>query len=215
MSTSRLLALPAELRNTIYEFTFAPSDKGSDQDFFHPSPPTKSLILTCRQIHNAAVSLYCKAYRAYWNDSNFVIKMADFDTTFAHITTSDPSALAHITHLRIDKLSQRLEYDKGLWSHHHTYATEFLLQVFENTTPFLGVPILPAWCRGRYDMSPQSTARYRVMVLPTRDSAGNYETHDQRGLQSALKQAAARSLTVWDLKGAMAYMQRNMMAWRA
>ena len=72
-STNRciLLALPAELRNQIFELSFT-SNKVTD-DFFRANPPSKALLMTCRQIHAECKGMYDIAYRSYWMNTKFSI----------------------------------------------------------------------------------------------------------------------------------------------
>ena len=54
-STSPLLALPTELRNSIYEFAFLEATLKIDAV---KPPKSASLLLTCKQIHNEALLVY-------------------------------------------------------------------------------------------------------------------------------------------------------------
>ena len=72
-SSCRLLELPAELRNQIYELAFTTDqDSEGKVDLFAGKAPTKSLLLTCRQIHSEAHGIYNTAYRRFWKESDFV-----------------------------------------------------------------------------------------------------------------------------------------------
>ncbi|KAK5121255.1 hypothetical protein LTR85_005421 [Meristemomyces frigidus] len=68
----RLLSLPAELRNWIYELTFTTPDT-DEVDLLNTSPPSKCLLTTCRQIGAEATALYKSAFRHYWKTSHFVV----------------------------------------------------------------------------------------------------------------------------------------------
>lgn len=72
-STTRciLLALPAEMRNQIFELSFT-SNQSTD-DFFRANPPSKALLMTCRQIHVECKGMYDIAYRSYWMNTKFSI----------------------------------------------------------------------------------------------------------------------------------------------
>lgn len=66
--------LPGEMRNKIWELSFTNNHRVAD--FQNPSPPTKSLLLTCKKINSEARGLYQDAYRAYWTTSPFQITIA-------------------------------------------------------------------------------------------------------------------------------------------
>lgn len=70
----RLLTLPPELRNSIWElaFTSPPS-----VDVLDTSPPSKSLLLACRQIYAEAKCLYNTQFRLYWSTTLFTISPFD------------------------------------------------------------------------------------------------------------------------------------------
>lgn len=66
------LALPAEMRNHIYELAFTPNTS-QPVNLFEADPPSKSLLLTNHQIHNEASQYFQEAYKAYWRDASFII----------------------------------------------------------------------------------------------------------------------------------------------
>ncbi|KAK4555801.1 hypothetical protein LTR86_007021 [Recurvomyces mirabilis] len=72
-NASRFMALPAELRNHIYTFAFAPTNKGTAVNLLVANPPTKFLLLASKQIYREAHELYRDAYRAFWQDTHFFI----------------------------------------------------------------------------------------------------------------------------------------------
>ncbi|KAK4628634.1 uncharacterized protein CLAFUR5_04634 [Fulvia fulva] len=70
----RLLQLPAELRNTIYELAFTPDHhEDEDVDLFEAKPPTNALLTACSQTYNEAAQIYKEAYRKYWTTTPFRI----------------------------------------------------------------------------------------------------------------------------------------------
>lgn len=69
-----LFRLPAELRNYIYELTFATPPT---IDFIEACPPSKALVVTCRAIRDETAKMYQAMYRKYWKESTFVIDMFD------------------------------------------------------------------------------------------------------------------------------------------
>ncbi|KAK4496208.1 hypothetical protein PRZ48_012188 [Zasmidium cellare] len=64
--------LPAELRNRVWEFAFAPDDD-SEVELAEATPPSKNLLLTCRQIYDESYGLYQPAYRDYFRTTKFRI----------------------------------------------------------------------------------------------------------------------------------------------
>lgn len=73
-SHTGLLALPAELRNKIYDLVFA-IDTASQVALLDAEPPSKELILTCKQICAETRLLYQAAYRAFWRETTFTIAL--------------------------------------------------------------------------------------------------------------------------------------------
>ncbi|TKA56769.1 hypothetical protein B0A55_12378 [Friedmanniomyces simplex] len=71
-SPRRLLALPPELRNQIYEFVFSfAKDSKCPTDLLSAAPPSKAPPLTCKTINSEAALLYKYEYRQYWSATNF------------------------------------------------------------------------------------------------------------------------------------------------
>ncbi|EME78081.1 uncharacterized protein MYCFIDRAFT_200413 [Pseudocercospora fijiensis CIRAD86] len=67
--------IPAELRNEIYELTFA-SDHNVEEkvELFEARPPEKSILSTCRQIYEETRGYYIDAFRSYWQDTEFYVE---------------------------------------------------------------------------------------------------------------------------------------------
>lgn len=84
-------SLPAELRNCIWELAFT---SPSSVDFLNTGPPSKSLLLTCRQVHSEAKGLYNAGFRAYWSTTLFTIDVFD--------ELPDATTLDHTDDLRKD-----------------------------------------------------------------------------------------------------------------
>lgn len=77
-STScRLLALPPDLRNYIYELAFSPAS--TPADLLTCAGPSESLLLTCRQIAHEAKALHKTAYHRFWTETKFE---ATFETSY-------------------------------------------------------------------------------------------------------------------------------------
>ncbi|KAF2166747.1 hypothetical protein M409DRAFT_54536 [Zasmidium cellare ATCC 36951] len=74
MSTQCLLLdkMPAEIRNRIYEYAFAPDDD-KEVELADGTPPTIDLVLANRQIHNESIGLYALAHLDYFRNTNFCI----------------------------------------------------------------------------------------------------------------------------------------------
>lgn len=88
-SGSRLLNLPAELRNRIYYLALT-TDADTDQwiDLFKAAGPTKSLLLTCSQVYAEAGGVHKAAYRRYWRTGRFVLLQSSIAASFAAAKTA-------------------------------------------------------------------------------------------------------------------------------
>jgi len=110
--TSRLLTLIPELRNQIYEQAFAVPQ--TSVDLMKASPPSKALLLVCRQTYQEAKGLYNEAYRRYWNETDFFLgsKARAHGARMACTQTE----LSQISHLRITSSAPvgQLDYRLGL-----------------------------------------------------------------------------------------------------
>ncbi|KAF2207323.1 hypothetical protein CERZMDRAFT_102600 [Cercospora zeae-maydis SCOH1-5] len=73
--------LPAEMRNKIWELSFA--NDHEEVELWNLSPPNKSLLLTCKQARSEAGGLYPDAYRAYWATSRFKITLLESKSSVA------------------------------------------------------------------------------------------------------------------------------------
>ncbi|KAK4616172.1 hypothetical protein CLAFUW4_09740 [Fulvia fulva] len=73
MSSSRLLDLPPELRNQIYDLVFAYQKQIYWQriGLCRPTPPSHQLALTCRQIYAEAYKVWERANQTYWSSLTF------------------------------------------------------------------------------------------------------------------------------------------------
>lgn len=69
--------LPAELRNTIYALSFTTDNTDTGErdyiNLLYADPPSKSLLLVCRQAYNEARGLYRTAYQLYWSKNSFIM----------------------------------------------------------------------------------------------------------------------------------------------
>ncbi|KAK5678615.1 hypothetical protein LTS10_009059 [Elasticomyces elasticus] len=72
-SGCRLFGLPAELRILIYELAFTSASEPIK--LLDAAPPSKALILTCRQAYNEAAALHRAACLSFWPNSEFVTVM--------------------------------------------------------------------------------------------------------------------------------------------
>ncbi|KAK4950884.1 hypothetical protein LTR10_010877 [Elasticomyces elasticus] len=68
-SGCRLFGLPAELRLYIYGLAF--TSASSPIKLLDAAPPSRALILTCRQAYNEAAALHRAACLSFWPDSQF------------------------------------------------------------------------------------------------------------------------------------------------
>lgn len=69
--------LPAELRNAIYELSFADDNEANAKiNLLQAKPPSNALLLTCRQANQEGKEIYRDAFRKYWTGTNFVVEQA-------------------------------------------------------------------------------------------------------------------------------------------
>ncbi|KAK3623563.1 hypothetical protein LTR56_021526 [Elasticomyces elasticus] len=68
--TSTLLTIPPEMRNVIYELVFSVDRRGL-VDLIDSAPPSKSILLTCREIYTEAAKMHKHAYQDYWRSTPF------------------------------------------------------------------------------------------------------------------------------------------------
>jgi len=111
------MTLPPELRNNIYELAFS-SDHYIEAILLEDEPPSKSLLLTCREIYNEARIMHRKAYRDFWTASEFIID--DFYAVPLEaakvMAMIKPQDLTHMTDLTIyDGEDGKIVYVNGLW----------------------------------------------------------------------------------------------------
>lgn len=65
MAPTFLDKLPAEIRNNIYSLVLSPDKRTDLVELKEATPPSKNLMLTCKQIHAEAAGMYRAAYRAF------------------------------------------------------------------------------------------------------------------------------------------------------
>lgn len=126
---SPLQRLPAELRNNIYELTFA-SDTDSYTKLTEAAPPSKSLIFTCRKIYQEARSMYRNECRRYWRETRFFLAYNPSLRNLPQgqcaqvirqlITAAVPiNARAQVRHLNVhsvDRSCYKLVDQSGVWA---------------------------------------------------------------------------------------------------
>ncbi|KAK3642668.1 hypothetical protein LTR56_010716 [Elasticomyces elasticus] len=102
---SKLLALPAEMRNEIMELAFTHNQ--TPVDLLTATPPSKSILLTCRPIYEEAKGLHKEAYRRFWTESTFRIRMnVAKSECVVNFTKED---LSHIQHWEISETVRSLD----------------------------------------------------------------------------------------------------------
>ncbi|KAK5744167.1 hypothetical protein LTR17_002197 [Elasticomyces elasticus] len=93
-----LLSIAPEIRNNIYELAF--TSNAPEADFFKPAPPTKALLLSCKQIWQEAKGLHKSAYRAYYNSTTFVIEQGAITEPAYEMPCTDED-LSHMRHVEL------------------------------------------------------------------------------------------------------------------
>ena len=98
----RLLELPAELRNHIYELAFTTDYEDNEKiDLIAANPPNKELLLACRQIYNEAAQIYNASYRDFFKTRNFYLKYEDPVSSSSPVEQLNDSALENVVNLEI------------------------------------------------------------------------------------------------------------------
>ncbi|KAK4623818.1 hypothetical protein CLAFUW4_05665 [Fulvia fulva] len=103
--TASFLGIPAELRLNIYDRAFAPTLVeykywyGKKINLAESLPPTKDLLLVCRQIYHEASKTYKKNYRGYWSSPEFCLRNRAED--LATVLSFNDKALDNIHSLEI------------------------------------------------------------------------------------------------------------------
>lgn len=130
-SCCRLLKLPPELRDRIYDLVFT-TDTTSKIDLLTASPPSKSFILTCHQVNVEASAIYKAAYQTFWTTTRFIVDSSavsdkrDTRNKLRHHRTKDINRITSIQfELPLDwddkdGYTMRYKYDKeaDCWSVH-------------------------------------------------------------------------------------------------
>ncbi|KAK5719228.1 hypothetical protein LTR15_007751 [Elasticomyces elasticus] len=94
-SPSRLLALPPEIRNAIWELSFSGTDR--EVDMFESHPPSAELLLACRQIHEEAKGFWPGRRGDYFSTTSFTItSLASIPQAAASLSDRDIAAINHI-----------------------------------------------------------------------------------------------------------------------
>lgn len=123
-----LFALPAELRDCIYDLVFS-TTKATDLDLRLACPPSKALLMTCRQIYNEARLMHGAAYRAFWTNTAFVFNFtgeegptrSEAEEFLRAVEAVRPEDLDHITsfsiNLRRAGRPRSISLERGIWIH--------------------------------------------------------------------------------------------------
>ena len=70
----RLLALPPEIRNNIWQLAFTTeANDDAKTDLLRSKPPEMALLLACRQIRRETSDMYAEARRRYYRDTSFYL----------------------------------------------------------------------------------------------------------------------------------------------
>ena len=134
-SPCRLLSLPAELRETIWQLVFTRTSRYVEDpgricsqgvDIANARGPTLDLLLTCRQIYAEARSLYNAEFYKYWSTEHFFIRCRNEEDHEDDDDYDGPvNPVEHIPYIKqklrliefLWVLGERWEsfYDHGLW----------------------------------------------------------------------------------------------------
>ncbi|EME41782.1 hypothetical protein DOTSEDRAFT_26907 [Dothistroma septosporum NZE10] len=136
-SPPTLSGIPAELRNMIYELTFA-APQGLYIDLIRACPPDKSLIYTCRHIHREARQILRIAYQKYWTTNHFFVDMMNDHNDYLHaVARFEAIDLQHIEMLTLYATkhyflpgmrayaSLRMVHLSGIWSRYVVWVDDY------------------------------------------------------------------------------------------
>ena len=101
-STFRLLDLPAEIRNRIYEFSL--SDEGPrrvDLSAVRSRLPTLALALVSRQVHNETIKLYQEVVKGFWSTHSLDISLDFLTRPHSEWLRRERKTIFDITNLRL------------------------------------------------------------------------------------------------------------------
>lgn len=121
-SKAHILTLPPEIRNRIYDLAFA--NPTTSVNLLEAAPPSKNLVVACRQIHAESKHMYRAAYRAYWSDTHFTLignknNLPAFRSEVKHlhyrVHKLDDDDVAHISRMTIDT-DATWELEEGVWT---------------------------------------------------------------------------------------------------
>lgn len=100
------LALPAELRNTIYDYCLeeAHHPPNTDIKLDHARLPTGALALTCRQIHKEYLPMYDSALHDFFTTHTFAIPLSK------HVWTGSSNYPSALVNIRDKDLAQVTRY---------------------------------------------------------------------------------------------------------
>ncbi|KAK4496212.1 hypothetical protein PRZ48_012192 [Zasmidium cellare] len=121
--------LPVELRDEIYKLTFTPDhDEGKEVSLVDAAPPSKAVLMTCKQAHAEAAKLYKAMYQDYWRKTTFQItpdrRLRNDPSVPAIVDYVAPHHTADIEHIQhifvrlvLDEreLEMNLVDRRGLW----------------------------------------------------------------------------------------------------
>lgn len=119
------LNLPAELRNTIYEYALAYNgdiDSNGEVNLLTSASPTSALPQTCKQIGEECGLMYFKNFRNFWNKSNFYIDASSAFETGWHVRSMilrlPDREIQKVTNLRIAVVAKNGIYNAVMQDDH-------------------------------------------------------------------------------------------------
>ncbi|KAK4555889.1 hypothetical protein LTR86_007109 [Recurvomyces mirabilis] len=128
--TCRLLELPAELRNHIYELVLTGNDTDTGDgvvDLFLAKPPTIDLLLVCREIFTEACQFHIAGCKRYWQITTFALQFA------LYTLPEREAALAGISDEALD-CTRHLEYHTTKWDLARSFFSTVTWENFYHST---------------------------------------------------------------------------------
>lgn len=132
LDTCKLLALPPELRNSIFYLT---SIQEPETNLLKATGPSTALLLTSRQTNSEARGFYRDAHTTFWSTTKFVLstgaKVEDVKATSSKVLRLNNQNLALVTHLTIRCGEEKhFMLKDGLWRGYRIYYAPTLWIIF-------------------------------------------------------------------------------------
>lgn len=94
--------IPAEMRNRIYELVLtSQSESTAKVELLEAEPPSKALLLTCRQFYEEAKQMHQVQCREYWSSTSVDISLPVMEHTYGMMIEDVRDRLENVDKRRI------------------------------------------------------------------------------------------------------------------